>query len=112
MVKPNKALKKEIKKEVKNEVKKESKMHIFWTKVLSYSVVVILGIGTVFYHFAENWNWLDSLYFSVTTLTTVGYGDLVPTNPVSKFFTIIYILLGIGIIFGFIGIIAKKSRQN
>jgi len=34
-----------------------------------------IGLGTVIYHFVEGWSWLDSLYFSVITLTTIGYGD-------------------------------------
>lgn len=37
---------------------------------------LILLCGTLFYNYVEGWGILDSLYFSVTTLTTVGYGDL------------------------------------
>ena len=44
----------------------------------------VLFVGTVFYHHAESWSYVDSFYFSVTTLTTVGYGDLVPTTDVGK----------------------------
>jgi voltage-gated potassium channel Kch len=69
---------------------------------LTISVLVILMIGTIIYHFVEGWNWLDSLYFSVITLTTVGYGDFSPATDFGKVFTIIFVLTGIGIIFGFI----------
>jgi voltage-gated potassium channel len=72
-------------------------------------VVLMLGIGTVFYRLVERWAWLDSLYFSLITLTTVGYGDLAPTLGVSKIFTIFYVLIGIGIILGFVQFVAKKS---
>lgn len=58
--------------------------------------------GTVFYHLIEGWSWLDSMYFSVITLTTVGYGDLSPETDIGKVFTMFYLLTGIGIIFGFI----------
>ena len=55
---------------------------------------------------------LDSLYFSVTTLTTVGYGDLVPTNDTSKLFTLIYILAGVGILLGFVNAVATHTRDK
>lgn len=34
--------------------------------------------GTIFYATVEGFRWVDAIYFSVTTLTTVGYGDLAP----------------------------------
>ncbi|WP_269849570.1 potassium channel family protein [Methanosarcina horonobensis] len=45
---------------------------------------------------------LDSLYFSVITLTTVGYGDFTPQTVYGKIFTMIYIFFGLGILIGFI----------
>jgi len=54
-------------------------------------VIIILIGGTMFYHYLENWRWFDSLYFCVITLTTIGYGDLIPKTDISKLFTIIYI---------------------
>lgn len=73
---------------------------------------LILMTGTMFYHFNEGWGLLDSLYFSVTTLTTVGYGDLVPTNDMSKLFTLIYILVGVGILLGFVNAVATHTRDK
>lgn len=57
---------------------------------------------------SEGWNVLDSLYFSVTTLTTVGLGDLTPTNDSSKIFTIIYILVGLGVLVAFVTAMGEK----
>jgi voltage-gated potassium channel Kch len=58
--------------------------------------------GTVTYHFLEGWSWVDSVYFSVVTLTTVGFGDFAPQTDAGKIFTIFYIVMGIGMILGFI----------
>jgi len=60
-------------------------------------VVSLLGIGTIFYSAMEGWSYIDSFYFSTMTLTTIGFGDLAPTNYATKVFTSVYALFGIGI---------------
>jgi hypothetical protein len=57
-----------------------------------------LLVGTVFYHWAEGWSYLDSMYFCVVSLGTVGYGDLTPTTPLAKVFTMVYLINGIVIL--------------
>jgi|APFre7841882724_1041349.scaffolds.fasta_scaffold63324_2 hypothetical protein len=57
-----------------------------------------LLIGMLVYHWLEGWSLFDALYFSVVTLATVGYGDLVPTTPLAKLFTIFYVLNGVSIL--------------
>ncbi len=73
---------------------------------------VIIGSGTVFYRFAEDWSWLDSLYFTVITLTTVGYGDFSPTRAGSKVFTIVLILMGIGLLVALVQQIAHYAIED
>ena len=57
----------------------------------------------------ERWSPLDAFYFSVTTLTTVGFGDLAPQTALGKLFTVLYLFVGLGIIGGFINTVAKES---
>jgi voltage-gated potassium channel len=52
---------------------------------------------------------VDAFYFSVTTLTTVGFGDLAPTTTIGKLFTVVYIFAGLSIILGFLDTIAKET---
>ncbi len=59
--------------------------------------MALVSIGTVFYRFVEDLAWLDSLYFCVMTLTTVGYGDIAPETAAGKVFTMGYVVIGIGV---------------
>jgi hypothetical protein len=47
-------------------------------RVLLALVVSLLVSGTTFFSLVENWSVVDAFYFSVTTLTTVGFGDPLP----------------------------------
>ena len=77
---------------------------------LFYSVLLLLLFGTIFYHAYEGWSWIDSFYFSVITLSTVGYGDFSPKTPVGKLFTALYILIGLGILTNFIFKLAEYGE--
>lgn len=72
--------------------------------LLLASAVLAIATGTVFYHAVEHLSWLNAYYFSVITLTTVGYGDITPHTDAGKIFTTFYVLFGIGIITTFISV--------
>jgi len=78
---------------------------------LLVTTMLVLGIGATVYHYLEGWNWIDSLYFSVITLTTIGYGDFSPQTDAGKIFTIFYIIVGLGIILSFINTVHKHFRD-
>ena len=81
-------------------------------EVLITLAAITLASGTLFYHGVEGWGWLNSLYFSVTTLATVGYGDLAPRTDMGKIFTIGYIFVGVGVLLGFINSLAHHTLQE
>lgn len=81
-------------------------------RALTIFVIFIIVIGTVFYHEVEDWGWLDSVYFCITTLTTVGYGDLYPETDGGKIFTILYIIIGLGVLLGYIKVVAEIALEH
>ncbi len=66
-------------------------------KALLLLSILLLLSGTIFYRNVEGWSWVDALYFSVTTVSTVGFGDLAPKTDFGKLFTVIYIFVGVGV---------------
>jgi len=61
-------------------------------------VVFFITVSAAVFHWLEGWSWLDSFYFVVVTFTTIGYGDFVPTMPITKLITIFVGLNGIAIL--------------
>ena len=57
----------------------------------------ILAGSTVFFHYQEGWAWIDAWFFTVTTVSTVGYGNLGPATDLGKIATTVLIFCGIGI---------------
>ncbi len=78
-------------------------------RITAAITVLVLASGSIFYHFVEKWDWLDSVYFCVVTLTTIGYGDLTPKTDIGKLFTIFYILIGVGVLAAFVNLIIKRA---
>ncbi|WP_254430597.1 MULTISPECIES: potassium channel family protein [unclassified Ruegeria] len=64
--------------------------------LLAFTLGMVLW-ASVFYHYVEGWSWLDSIYFSVVTISTVGFGDFSPQTAAGKIFTMVYIIVGLGI---------------
>ena len=69
----------------------------FRVMTLVLTVAIIVAGGTVFFRWAEGWSWLDSYFFTVVTLSTVGYGSLVPATAFGKIGTTVFIFVGLGV---------------
>lgn len=73
---------------------KKGRMRIRMKVGLALGVVVLcIGVGVGFMHFVERLGWLDSLYLSVMSVTTVGYGDRAFTSLAGRIFASIWLLV-------------------
>jgi voltage-gated potassium channel len=81
-------------------------------RILLAAALAAITLGTVVYHFVEKLSWVDAYYFSVVTLATVGYGDIVPKTSFGKVFTTLYILGGVGILTTFISYSTRRRAEK
>lgn len=68
---------------------------------------VLLSAGTVTFIVAEGYGFFDSLYFSIVTMATVGYGDITPKTVVGKSVAIFMIIGGVST---FMGVLANATE--
>lgn len=55
---------------------------------------------------------LDAAYFTIVTLSTIGYGDIYPVTPIAKVFVIILIIVGLGFFLGAIAAITGELMNR
>ncbi|WP_298346428.1 potassium channel protein [uncultured Algibacter sp.] len=72
----------------------------FRTKIYTavLMLIIILMVGVFGYVMISGYSWIDALYMTVITMTTVGFGEVVPLDDESKIFTIFLILASIVIV--------------
>ena len=72
-----------------------------------FILLLILGFGTLGYMILEKWHFLDALYMTVITITTVGFGEVERVSEAGRVFTIFVIFSGMGIIAYILGNVAQ-----
>ena len=81
--------------------------------VILFSVIfLLLAIGTVVYHVAEGWSYVDSFYFASISLSSRGYGELHPTTTFTKIFTVFYLFLGVAFVLYSLSSLIGNYMQN
>ncbi|HHP7239239.1 potassium channel family protein [Longibacter sp.] len=71
------------------------------------TLFVVIAVGTSGYRVIEGWPWMDGLFMTFITLTTIGFAEVRPLSDVGRFFTIFIALTGIGIV----TFVAARSAQ-
>lgn len=78
-------------------------------------VIILISIvitGTIGFHIIEGANLLDSLYWTVITLATVGYGDIPPETQAGRLFTVFLVTIGVGVILYTFSLIGKNIIEG
>lgn len=70
-------------------------------------IVLVISFGTTGYMFIEGWNFFDSFYMTVITLTTVGYREIHDLSFYGQLFTVILLFGGVGTVLYALSIGAK-----
>ena len=76
------------------------------------AILTLLAVGTISFRYLEGLGWWESLYFTAATLTTVGYGDIVPQTVAGQRFTTVFILVGVGTVLYALSVLAQALVQN
>ena len=59
-------------------------------------IIIVIAFGTAGYQLIEGWNFLDALYMTIITLTTVGYREVHELSSRGMIFTIVLLMVGVG----------------
>lgn len=90
-----------------NEESLKQQLKPFWG--VAGVLVALVSLSTVFFHLVEKWDWLDSYYFTIVTIATVGYGDFTPKTDIGKIAATLLIVIGIGLFGTFASLILKRQ---
>lgn len=75
-------------------------------------LTVITVLGTLGYQVIEGWSLIDSLYMTIITLSTVGYGEVQPLSPYGEIFTMVLIMVGVIFAIYAFGVIAGSAVEG
>lgn len=90
-------------------------MQMNFLKKLKTAFLILLSItiiGTLGFHDIEGWGWIESLYTTITTMSTVGYGDFYPKTDTGRIFTVLLIIFGVGTMLYTIGLMAESMVEG
>ena len=78
---------------------------------LAGALAALMVAGTLGFHFIERWTYFDSFYMVLTTLSTIGYGEVHPLSQAGRWFNVFLILIGVMLLFLLIGTLTQTLLE-
>src|SRR5271165_1762619 len=75
----------------------------FNLKLVAILLVLLVIVGVVGFHFIEGWTYFDGFYMVLTTITSIGYGEIHPLSHVGRLFNSFIIITGVGLVLLLVG---------
>src|SRR4051812_44125608 len=76
---------------------------LFNLKITFVALVTLILIGMMGFHFIEGWSWFDGFYMVLTTISTIGYGEVHPLSHAGRLFNAFVIVTGVALVLLFFG---------
>ena len=72
-------------------------------KIISLALLALVAIGVAGFHYLFGWPWFDGFYMVLTTITSIGYGEIHPLSHVGRIFNSFIIVTGVGLVLLLVG---------
>ena len=85
------------------------------TRNITFATVMlalVVGLGTVGYMILEKWDFLDSLYMTVITISTVGFGEVNPVSDPGRVLTMAILVSGLGVLGYLVGTLTQTLVEG
>lgn len=80
--------------------------------VAIFILLMYIFFGAFFYGFMEGWNFFQSFYFVFISMSTIGFGDMVPNNPLCTIISIVYLVFGLALMSMCINVVQEKLSDT
>src|SRR5512135_3055869 len=80
-------------------------------RLVGLALTGVVLAGTAAFHLILNWDWLDSFYMVVTTLTTIGYQEVHPLSDTGRILNLVIIFFGVALVFLAIGALTQALLE-
>ncbi|MAP80342.1 MAG: potassium channel protein [Aequorivita sp.] len=90
-------------------------MKHFYNSKFTVAILLLLGVvmtGVVGFHYFSDYSWVDAFYMTIITVTTVGYGEVMPLNANEKIFVSLLIISSIFIVGYAISVVSEYILSN
>jgi voltage-gated potassium channel len=67
-------------------------------RIAFLALIALIVVGMAGFHYLEHWTWFEGFYMVLTTITTIGYGELHPLSPAGRVFNTFIIIAGVALV--------------